>query len=362
MERSTMFALTPFPSMNMSSRNQYLTALLERRGYHLLSKKEKTALLDEYCQTTGQNRSYVIRKIRQGRYRTESFGKRKRRAYYDGAVRAALVTVWRLFDYPCGQRLESILRSEVDRLRTLRELRCTDTVAVKLKQIDASTIDRKLKHQREVEQRTQRSQKVHPLLYQKIPVKVFSEQDRSAFGTIQIDLVEHCGQSAAGEYAYTVSTTDISSGWWEGVAVLGRGQEGIWKALNEIRARYPFSWVEIHTDNDTAFINEHLYRYCQKEHIDFSRSRPYKKNDNALVEQKNGTHVRRLIGYLRYDTPEERDAINDLYGDLRLFKNFLQPVMKLVEKERVGGRLHPATMRRRRRTIGSSKTNGSPNP
>jgi hypothetical protein len=93
MERSTMFALTPFPSMDMSSRNQYLIALVERRGYHLLSKKEKTALLDEYCQTTGQNRSYVIRKIRQGRYRTESFGKRKHRAYYDGAVRAALVTV-----------------------------------------------------------------------------------------------------------------------------------------------------------------------------------------------------------------------------------------------------------------------------
>ena len=122
---------------------------------------------------------------------------------------------------------------------------------------------------------------------------------------------------------------------------MGRGQERAQQALAQTRLRYPFPWHEVHSDNGTEFINWHLYRYCGEEHLAFSRSRPYKKNDNCLVEQKNWTHVRKCIGYLRHDTEEELNILNNLYrNELRLFKNFFQPVMKLVLKERAGGRIH----------------------
>jgi len=183
--------------------------------------------------------------------------------------------------------------------------------------------------------------KIHPLLYQKIPVKVFAEQDRSVLGNMQIDLVEHCGASAAGQFVNTLDTTDISSGWTEQEAVMGKGQEPTKEGINQARTRCPFSWVEIHSDGGTEFINAHLFAYSTDTGLDFSRSRAYKKNDNCLVEQKNYTHVRRLVGYLRYDTQEEMELLNDLYrNEQRLFKNFFQPVIKLVSKERVGGKLH----------------------
>jgi len=168
-----------------------------------------------------------------------------------------------------------------------------------------------------------------------------AEQNRETLGNIQIDLVEHCGGSAAGEFLNTLSTTDISSGWWEGSAVLSRSQEAVFNGLKQIKSQYPFSWKEIHSDNGTEFINWHLYRYSQKEDLDFSRSRSYRKNDNCLVEQKNSTHIKKFIGYLRYDSPRELGILNSLYhNEMRLYKNFFQPVIKLREKIRIKGKIH----------------------
>lgn len=328
--------------MDMHSKNQYLKALIEERGYLLKSKKEKSRLLDEYCKTTKQNRNYVIRKIRSGLYLRDGFGKRRRKVKYDGEVKRILVETWRIFDYPCGQRLEPLLKTEVRKLRALGELVCSDGVAQKLKEIDASTIDEKLSHQKEVErQKRKYHRKIHPLLYQKIPVKVFAEQDRNIIGNIQLDLIEHCGSSAAGEFIHTLSTTDISLGWWEGEAIMGRAQERTFQGIQEARIRYPSPWKEIHSDNGAEFINAHLFRYTAKEGLDFSRSRPYKKNDNCLVEQKNWTHVKKFVGYHRYDTEAELGVLKDLYrNELRFYKNFFQPVIKLVSKARIGGRIH----------------------
>ena len=329
--------------MDMQSRNQYLKALIEKKGYHLLSKKEKSKILDEYCQLTGQDRNYVIRKIRSGAYLKKNFGKRKRKEYYDGYVRDVLVKIWRIFDYPCGQRLEPLLKEGwAERLRELGEINCPDEVLNKLRKISAKTIDRKLSHQKEIERIRKKYQKnVHPLLYQKIPVKLSDQWDRSQLGNIQTDLVEHCGQSTRGEYINTISNTDISTGWWEGEAIMGRGQIPTQQGLDRARKRFPFSWREIHSDNGTEFINAHLFRYTQKEGLGFSRSRPNKKNDNCFVEQKNWTHVKRYVGYLRYDTFKEQEVLNDLYHhELRLYKNFFQPVIKLISKERIGGKIH----------------------
>lgn len=335
--------VTLLSMMNMQSRNQYLLTLIEKRGYHTLPKKEKSKMLDEYCATTGQARNYVIRKIRSGAYLEKKGEKKKRikKHYYDGKVREALARCWEIFDYPCGQRLESLLKREVGRLRLLDELICSDEVAKKLKEIDFRTIDEKLKREKEaMKLKRKYHKKIHPLLYRKIPVKVFSEQDRTKEGTVQIDLVEHCGASASGEFIYTLSATDIATQWHEGEAVMGKSQKRVSEGLREARARFPFPWKEMHSDGGTEFINDHLYRISLQERISFSRSRPYKKNDNCLVEQKNWTHVRKLVGYYRYDTRKEQDLLNDLYrSEQRLFKNFFQPVMKLISKERIGGKI-----------------------
>jgi hypothetical protein len=326
--------------MNIQARNQYMETLRER--YLKANKKEKGRILDEYCRNTGQDRKYAIKKFRYKVRLKRPEERKRRKEYYDGYVRAALVRCWEIFDYPCGQRLEPLLKSEVERLRKQGELICSDEVAAKLKKISFRTIDEKLKHQKEVLRLKRKyHNKTNPLLYQKIPVKTMAEQNRETLGNIQIDLVEHCGESAAGEFINTLSTTDISSGWWEGEAVLSRGQEALFKGLQQIKSQYPFSWKEIHSDNGTEFINWHLYRYSQKENLDFSRLRPYKKNDNCLVEQKNATHIKRFVGYLRYDTLKELAILNDLYrNELRLYKNFFQPVIKLKEKIRVKGKIH----------------------
>jgi len=328
--------------MNMLSKNQYLKALIEQRRYLTKSKQEKSKLLDEFCKTTGQNRNYVIRKIRSGDYLKVGSTKKRRQSRYDGPVKTALVVCWKIFDYPCGQRLEPLLKTEVDRLRELGELKCSDQTAEKLKEITSSTIDIGLRHQKEVERLNRKyRQKDNPLLYQKIPVKVSAEWDRNELGNIQIDLVEHCGQSARGEFLCTLSTTDIATGWWEGEAVLGRGQLNTTSGLDKIKNRFPLSWIEIHSDNGTEFINYHLFNYTKEQKIAFSRSRPYKKNDNCFVEQKNKTHVKRYVGWLRYDTAKEQKILNDLYRhELRLFKNFFQPQIRLKEKIRIDGKIH----------------------
>jgi len=328
--------------MDMQSRNQYL---IELRTEYLKTKsrKKRGGLLDEAEKRTKLNRKYLMDKLKPKSNLDKIVSeKKKRKQYYDNSIKPALVRMWQIFDYSCGQRLETSLRDETDRLRLQNELICSDEVALKLKKMGSATIDRKLKHQKEIERiRRKYQRKIHPLLYRQIPVKVFEEQDRSALGNMQIDLVEHCGASASGEFVNTLNATDIYSGWTEQEAVMGKGQENTKNGIDNARARCPFSWQEIHSDGGTEFINAHLFKYSKDSGLDFSRSRPYKKNDNCLIEQKNHTHVRRLVGYSRYDTLKERDLLNDLYrNEWRLYKNFFQPVIKLVLKERIGGKIH----------------------
>lgn len=327
--------------MDMQSRNQYLKEL--RTEYlKTKSKKQRGELLDEAEKRTGLERKYLMVKLRPKSNLDQLPSERKKRtSYYDNYVTAALADCWRIFDCPCGQRLETSLKNETDRLRKQNELICSDEVAKKLKSISFRTIDEKLKHAKEVERMRQKyDRKVHPLLYQQIPVKVFAEQNRDGIGHLQTDLVEHCGSSAAGEFVNTCSNTDINFGWWEGEAQMGKSQQATNQAIDLAWQRFPFSIEADHTDNGTEVICQLMLKYCQNRGVEFSRSRPYKKNDNCLVEQKNKTHVKRFVGYLRYDTKKEMDILNDLYrNDLRLFKNFFQPVMKLILKVRIKGHI-----------------------
>ena len=321
----------------MHSREQYLKQV--RKEYRRASKKEKTRLLNEARKRTRLARKVLIRKLAHPAKLKQS--KPKRGVSYGADVLTTLVEVWELFDFACGQRLVAALRTEVPRLRAAAQLKCSDDVAGKLAKISASTVDRLLRREKQVRRVNRpRSATVHPLLYQKIPVKVAGEWDTNEVGNIQVDYVEHCGRSTGGQYIHTVSAVDIASGWWEGEAITARTQEATREALDRIRKRAPFRFREIHPDNDHGLINDLLWRYCRKRQIKLSRSRPYKKNDNAWVEQRNWTHVRKEVGYRRFDTTAELAALSVLYAALRLYKNFFQPALKLKAKERVGGKIH----------------------
>jgi len=170
-------------------------------------------------------------------------------------------------------------------------------------------------------------------------VKTAAEWDRQEVGNLQMDYVLHCGRSTAGEYVVTLSATDIATGWWEGCAQMGRSQHATQESLERIRQRAPFRIREVHPDNDSGILNDLLWNYCRRRRIGMSRSRPYEKNDNAWVEQKNWTHVRKVVGYGRFTTAAQCELLRELYQAAADFRNFLQPAMKLKEKVRVGGKV-----------------------
>jgi len=323
----------------MHSREQYLERV--REEYRNADKKTKTRLLNEAQKRTRLNRKVLIGKLAHPAPIREKKKRGPRRAVYNRETQAALIKIWELFDYPCGQRLAPALRQEVARLRRAKELVCTDGVACQLEEISPRSIDRLLCREKRVRGlRQNRNPSVHPLLYQRVPVKVASDWDTNQIGNLQVDYVLHCGRSTGGDYLHTLSAVDIASGWWEGEAILRRSQVATQQALEGIRSRLPFRIREIHPDNDTGMINGLLWEYCRGARIRMSRSRPYRKNDNAWVEQRNWTHVRKVVGYGRMDTAGELEILRELYRSLTVYKNFFQPTIKLKEKVRVGGKIH----------------------
>ena len=262
--------------MDMRSREQYLDSV--RQEYRQASRKQRTRLLNEARKRTGLNRKVLIRKLAHPAQAQAPRKRARRGASYGADVVTALVKVWELFDYPCGQRLVAVLGCEVERLRETRELRCSNAVAEKLGQISAKTVDRLLAREKRVRQlRRNRNPALHRLLYRRIPVKVAADWDTREVGNLQLDYVEHCGRSNGGEYIHTLSAADIASGWWEGEAICSRSQQATQEGLEAIRKRVPFRIREVHPDNDSGLINELVWRYCKKARIKMSRSRPYKK-------------------------------------------------------------------------------------
>ena len=206
--------------------------------------------------------------------------------------------------------------------------------------MSSATIDRRLRRARSRLARARRSTtKPGTLLKHAIPIRTYADWDEQRPGFVEMDLVAHCGDSAAGEYLHTLNVVDIDTRWTEPVALANRGQKVTFDGICAMRDRLPFPLLGIDSDGGGEFINHHLYRYCQKEHITFTRSRPYKKNDQAHVEQKNWTVVRQVVGYDRYESQEALAMMGCVYDDLRLYVNFFQPVMKLISKTRIGSKV-----------------------
>ena len=323
----------------MHARKEYIAEV--RKEYTRADERGRSRLLDEAERRTGYNRKYLIRVLnREPGPQVVRGRRRKRKAEYGAAVVSALVEVWDIFEQACGQRLAAVLGEQVERLRQLGELRCSDQVAEQLKHISASTIDRLLRREKQVRMlRRNRNPNVQRLIYQKVPVKVASEWDTAEIGNLQVDFVVHCGRSMRGDYIHTLSAVDIATNWWEGQAIAARSQHASKEGLNAMKPRFPFRIRELHPDNDSALVNDLLLDWCREQRIRLSRSRPYQKNDNAWVEQKNWTHVRKVVGYGRFDQMSELRLLNEIYAALRLYKNFFLPTIKLVSKTRVGGRI-----------------------
>lgn len=325
--------------MSLQSRKELIK---KAKGRYLKADKfQKAVILDELFQNTGLNRNYLTQRL-SARVDLNHVNpiNRKRHELYDVNDIRYLTKIWKIFDYPCGQRLEPMLPEYMAVLEKFKELIVPAHIKEKLLRIKSATIDRRLE-----KFRTFRHKKVFSttkpgsLLKKQIPIKT-SSWDETRLGYGELDTVAHCGASAAGEFIFTLTYTDIASQWTISEAVMGKGQARIKQALENISARLPFPLKGIDPDNGGEFINWQLYRYCLGKNIEFTRGRPYAKNDNAHIEQKNYTHVRKLMGYGRMNTEDQLQKMNDLYwNEQDFYKNFFLPNKKLVEKKRVGTKI-----------------------
>jgi len=328
------------------------------RRYQRASRGGRSDILEDFCQGVGYNRHYAAFLLRNwgrpihirlpgGGQEVIVVGERRvrkqRRArprIYNEVVKGYLVSFWEVLDHPCGKRLKRCLKPMVAKARQFGEMRVPRKVEAKLERISAPTIDRLLRSERKKHELKCRSKtKPGTLLKKHIAIRTGVEWEEDAVGFEELDLVGHDGGNTGGDYCFTLNVTDIKSGWTDMQAVRNKAQIWVFDALQDIRKRQPFAMKGIDSDNGSEFINSHLVAYCQAEGLVFTRSRSYQKNDNCHVEQKNFTAVRNFVGYSRYDSQEELEVLNELYGCLRLYLNFFHPQMKLIRKERIGARI-----------------------
>lgn len=324
----------------MHSRVQLTIAVAPR--YFKAGKKDKSVILQEFCLNTGYERKYAIKRLRQAcMYPKLLSGERRRRNKPSKymLIKPTLKHLWEVSDNASSLRLHAMLPELIAKGIRYQEIRPNLIQLELLSQVSESSIGRLLKHEERVRIRRLNGQSKSGRLKHEVPFAIDSEQITCP-GTLEIDLVVHCGDSAMGDFINTLNSTDIITCWYEAEAIMGKSQRAVNAAMEEIDKRLPFKLEGIDSDNGSEFINANLKRFADNRKISFTRSRPYKKNDNAHIEQKNHTHVRKIIGYLRLDTQEQLELLNDLYrNELRLYINFFQPSQKLVEKKRIGSRL-----------------------
>lgn len=320
--------------MTKTTRKELLSAIKQR--YLKATREEKTEILNEFCNSTGYNRLYAIRILQAGhQYRSWT---RKRPSTYSPELLLLIIKLWELLDYPCGTRLKPQLLPLMESLVRSGELsEVSESWQRQLRKISAKTLDRRLKRERIIRRlKKNRGTTRHgSLLKSSVPIRI-TNWDTRRIGFMEMDTVAHCGDQLAGDFIYSLDMVEIATGWSEQIAVMGKGEEGIVTAIEAIKQGLPFDLKGLDSDTGSEFVNWHMVRWCKENNLSFTRSRPYYKNDNAYVEQKNYTHIRRWLGYRRYDTQKQLQMINDLYrNELRQFNNFFRPVMKITSKEKV---------------------------
>lgn len=320
--------------MTQTSKQELLSEVKAR--YLKAGLEGKIKILDEFCRNTGYNRKYAVRILQTGhRYKArKKTGVKK----YLGQTFQLILKIWELLNYPCGVRLKAQLLPMAENLSSHKEIpELNEVVKGRLSEIGSATLDRYLIRERKIRKlhRGRSTTRHGSLLKSSIPIRI-TNWDTRRIGFMEMDTVAHCGDILSGEFVYSLDMVEIASGWSEQVAVLGKGETGIVKAIEEIKQDLPFDLQGLDSDTGSEFVNWRMARRCKENNLSFTRSRPYYKNDNAHVEQKNHTHIRKWLGYRRYDNKRQMDLINDLYrNELRLFNNFFLPVMKIRRKEKV---------------------------
>ena len=321
--------------MSLKSKRELIEVVQSR--YLKASKFEKQKMLDEFTFATGYHRKHAVRVLKnQVQVQNHLKGKTKTyKAIYRGEVVLALEQIWEIYGHICSKRLQPFLPEAIKVLERCKEIELSKDTKELLLKISSASIDRCLRPVRIKAPHGLSTTKPGSLLKNLIPVRTFTEWDEERPGFMEIDLVAHCGNTTEGQYLNTLTCTDISTGWTDVTALLHRSQETVSEALQQMRQRLPFPLLGIDSDNGGEFINDLLYQYCLDEKITFTRSRPYKKNDQAHVEQKNWSVVRHTVGYDRWETEQELALLESIYDDLRLYLNFFQPSFKLIAKERI---------------------------
>ncbi len=325
--------------MSVDERRKYLKVVAPR--YAKAGRSERSALLTEMRAVTGLHRKSLLRLLHGPTLDRAPRGPRLRRRRYGAAVADVVRVVWESLDYVCAERLTPVLLPTARQLALWEELVLTPEVEVALCTISRATVQRLLQRfQQYTPKLPQRKSQPPNRLLRQVPMERLSWAIARP-GSFEADLVHHCGAVTVGEYVHTLQLVDIATGWSERVAVLGRSQGAMVEGFRRVRARLPFAITHLHPDNGSEFFNDHLIRYFGEEvtGLRLSRSRPFRKNDNRFVEQKNATLVRAYVGYERLDTKGQCAALNALYDQLWVYYNLFQPVLHLVGKEVVNGKL-----------------------
>jgi hypothetical protein len=326
--------------MNVDERRKYLKLVAPR--YVGAGRMERTGLLSEMAAVTGLHRKSLLRLLHGATLERAPKRPRKRSSRYGLAVSAVVRVVWESCDYLCAERLTPGLGEMARHLAKFGEVELSPEVEVALGRISRATVQRLLQRFRRDGPRLPRRkpQPVNALL-RDVPMERLSWVITRP-GTLEVDLVHHCGAIPAGQYLHTLQFVDIATGWSERVAVLGRSQAAMVAGFEQVQRRVPFTMTHLHPDNGSEFFNDHLVRYYGEAMtgLRLSRSRPFHKNDNRFVEQKNSTLVRAYLGYDRLDTPQQYVAVNALYDELWVYYNLFQPVLHLVGKDMRNGKTH----------------------
>jgi hypothetical protein len=314
-----------------------------RGRYSAVAGKDKRKILQEFIAATGYHEKSAIR-ILNGPVSLKHRQTRQRTPLYDEAARAALIVMWEASDRVCGKRLKALLPILLPALERNGHRNLDQEIRSKVLLMSASTIDRLLRMPRSAT-RTRKPPKIVPEPRRRIRMRTFADWNEPPPGSMEMDLVAHCGQVNRGSYVNSLVLTDIASGWTEAAPIVVREGSLVVETLERIREGLPFALRALDVDNGTEFVNDRLIEYCLSRGIELTRSRPYRKNDQAWIEQKNGAIVRKLLGYRRFEGLAAARAIARLYGASRLFVNFFQPSFKLAEKHRDGAkvakRYHP---------------------
>jgi hypothetical protein len=323
-------------SMSRKSKQEYFQVMYER--YRHATPADRSRLLDEVCRVCRWHRKHAIRRLNQPLRDPRPRRRSPRSFSYSVSMLSILIAVWRAAGYPWSVRLKALLPLWLPWIR--RHFRLTPQLERELLAISPRQMDRRLaSHKRRIRRRLYGRTKPGTLLKHQIPIRT-THWDVTQPGYVEVDLVPHSGNSASGEFIFSLNLTDIVTGWVETRAVMGKGQQAVLAALEEMRAALPFPLRGIDSDNGSEFINAHLVRFCQQHRILFTRGRPYKKDDNAHIEQKNWTHVRKVMGWERYDTVRALKAMNEFYrGPWCVMMNLFQPSIKLKTKVRKGSRV-----------------------